>query len=122
MPVKRRVSKGRDIDDLKLVELVEGPGRCLLAGCGYYLWPADEWRIRGHKWGGVASPDGEDGFFWEVSEAGQAIILEAMRADWNRVGAGIMAQAADPQDVWAFAQFGPPESWAGNGGSNSNDR
>ena len=106
MPIKRRIAKGRDIDDLKLGELVEGPGSCLLAGAGYYLHPSGQW--------GVPSPHGENAFYWEASEAGQALILAAMRADWDRVGARLMADHHDPQSIWSFRKFGPPEGWAGD--------
>lgn len=113
MPIKRRVNKGRDIDDLRLGELVEGPGSCLLAGAGYYLHSDPRF--------GFKSPSGENAFFWQASDEGKAIILAAMRADWDRVGAQLIAQHDDPQSIWSFRQFGPPEGWAVNDGSNSND-
>lgn len=96
MPVKKRIAKGRDIDDFKLDELIEGPGTCLLAGGGYYLPHSGP--------GAVAGEAG--GFFWELSPRGQEIVLERMRADWERLYPTVLAMAdAEP---WAARQFGNP--------------
>jgi hypothetical protein len=112
MPIKRRITKGREIDDLKLGELVEGPGSCLCAGAGYYLPHQGPGALAGNP----------GGFFWDVSKTGQAHLLDLMRADWDRVGARLMADHDDPQAIWSFRKFGPPEGWADNHERQSNDR
>lgn len=113
MPVKRRVAKSREIDELKISELIEGPGTCLLAGCGYYLPHNGP--------GAVAGEAG--GFFWELSQTGQKIVLERMRDGWSRHGKAVMAwwrgeteqftavcARRDPRDTqiipWALSEFG----------------
>lgn len=102
MPIKRRVAKGRDMDELKISELIEGPGACLLAGCGYYL---------PHKGAGAVAGEA-GGFFWELSPRGQQAVLERMRADWERMHHTIMATAE--KEPWAAREFGIPG--ANNGG------
>lgn len=97
MPVKKRVAKGREMDEAKLAELIDGPGSCLLAGMGYYL----------PHWGAGALAGDAGGFWWEITPAGREVVLERMRADWHRYGAAIMATATS--EPWALRQFGQPE-------------
>lgn len=101
MPIKRRTMKRRDIDEMKLAELIEGPGTCLLAGAGYYL--------AHHGPEAVAGEAG--GFFWELSPRGQEIVLNRMRADWERLHATIAAMAEGK--TWAERQFGKPTATIG---------
>lgn len=101
VPVKRRVAKARALDQFALVELRDGPGACLIRGCGYYA---------AHGGTGLHSDD-PGGFYWEVSPDAQAGLLEQMRADWQRVGARLIAETDDPAAIWAFREFGAPDGW-----------
>lgn len=96
MPVKKRVAKSRDIDELKIAELIEGPGTCLLAGMGYYL---------PHNGPGAIEGDA-GGFWWEITPAGQTVVLDRMQADWRRIGASIISKTEG--DIWALREFGEP--------------
>jgi hypothetical protein len=96
MPVKRRASKSRSIDDLQIQELQEGPGTCLLAGMGYYQ----------PRFGPGAIPGESGGFFWELPADGQARILGRMRDDWERHRELVMAAWQGPGLPWAAREFG----------------
>lgn len=110
MPMKRRAGKAKAFDDYRMQQLVEGPDACLLAGVGYLA------AARAARWADL-TPDE------------QAAATAAMRADWERHGAGIMewwgtgeGSACEkpwcfvlpPRDPstkllpWAAQQFGEP--------------
>ena len=73
MPVKRRISKGRKhLNDTDLEDLFYGPGTCQFNGEGY---------LGQHG----------DGFFADKSAEVQAQVLVAMREDWQRHRATILA-------------------------------
>jgi hypothetical protein len=114
MPVKRRTSKSRNLDSLKIKELFYGPGTCLLAGAGYWQ------PLRGHP---GAVPGEEGGFFWNLTEAGQRRTIERMREDWFRHRDEVLAawDERDEHDLyiwrehhsdcvrpWAETEFGEP--------------
>ena len=63
MPVKRRLAKGRSLDEFRLSELMYGPGSCLLAGCGYAADLEGDWH--------------------DQTEETLAAIRDAMRHDWQ---------------------------------------
>lgn len=106
MPRKRRIAKGRELDELMIEDLFYGPGTCLLNGCGYL------------------GPHG-DGFWGDKSSEVQAEVLATMRADWERQWPRIL-QAwedrtphdrwinhryyADRTEPWAQTEFGVPSN------------
>ena len=65
MPIKKRTDKGRHLDEYRREMLKDGPEAMLLAGCGYL--------------GEVMASH-----FATATPAQQMVILEAMRADWER--------------------------------------
>lgn len=89
MPAKRRREKSRSIDDYKLEELCHGPGKCLLAGLGYF---------RGEF----------GGYYHNIRPEQQAAMVEAMRLDWEIHHDRVMAAAAAAgiAKPWALKKFG----------------
>lgn len=71
MPRKRRAQKGRNFDDYRRQQLLEGPDASLLAGMGYFA---------AHK---VAA-------FNQLNAEQQAEVLATMREDWALFGPGLM--------------------------------
>ena len=101
MPIKRRTLKRRVFDELKLAELIDGPGTCLLAGYGYYLAHSGPEAVAGEV----------GGFFWELTPRGQEIVLERMRADWEQHHSTVSAMVEGKS--WAERQFGKPAASVG---------
>jgi hypothetical protein len=98
MPVKRRVSKARKrLDAEELEDLFYGPGTALINGCGYL------------------GPHG-DGMWQDKPEEVKAAVLDAMRADWGRQSATVLAvwAARDAHALWCAERFhgSPAEPWA----------
>ncbi len=89
MPTNRtkRTRTRADLDEHKLGQLLNGPHDCLLAGLGYHCRETKQ-------------------FYWDASEAGQAVILDEMRADWLAHRETVLA-AADAEP-WALTEFGDP--------------
>lgn len=102
MPVKRRRDKSRSLDSDTLEDLFYGPGTCMFNGAGYL------------------GPYG-DGLWRDKLPEVQAIVLEIMRADWERFHAIILTAWADrsvhdidiakrfhgdPAQPWAQTEFG----------------
>jgi hypothetical protein len=73
MPVKKRTHKGRHLDEYRREMLRHGPEAMLLAGCGYL---------------GEAMAS----HFASAAPAQQRVILEAMRADWQRYRDRLLAE------------------------------
>lgn len=101
MPVKRRLAKGRALDEFRIAELMYGPDTCLLAGCGYAADISGIWR--------------------DQTDETRAAIIEAMRTDWqlhaekvwtawhNRTPHDLQIarnQRGDPSEPWAATEFG----------------
>jgi len=90
MPIKKRLPKHRAFDDVKREQLLFGPDAWLLAGEGYLANPP------------VAR--------WEEYTPEQMhAALTAMREDWQRHGAALMAewrQTFAQSLPWAAEQFG----------------
>lgn len=84
MPVKRRLHKGRRLDEHCLQMLREGPDTMLFAGCGYLAI------------GPVAH-------FSTATADERQTILSAMQDDWSLHGPSL---ASDGADWWAARQFG----------------
>jgi len=97
MPVKRRIAKARPFEDEHIEDLMYGPGTCLLNGLGYL------------------GPHG-DGFWRDKSDAVRSAVIEAMRADWQRHSARVMAAwaARSDQDLYIAREYhgGPDQPWA----------
>ena len=93
MPVKRRTSKAHRLTAECIYELPFGPGRCLLAGLGYY---------RFHK------------SYEQLTLEQQAEVHEEMRGDWERYHPAVLvawnAIPIDdrPEEPWAQIEFGEP--------------
>lgn len=83
MPVKSRLPKGRIIDDFKRQQLIEGPD-LQLAGVGYFA-----------PYNASSMAD--------CTDEQQAEIMEAMRADWQRIGSRIIADCENT--TWAARMF-----------------
>lgn len=105
MPIKRRIGKAaKQLDHCDIEDLLYGPGTCLFNGAGY-LGEHDDvsWR--------------------DASDATRAAVLAAMKTDWDRNHARLMAMWADrdendrriardyygdPAEPWALTEFGAP--------------
>jgi hypothetical protein len=79
MPIKKRIDKGRHLDEYRREMLKDGPHAMLLAGCGYL--------------GEVMASH-----YATATPAQQKVILEAMRADWQRHRNRLLAEG---EDLWA---------------------
>lgn len=101
MPVKRRLAKGRALDEFRIAELMYGPATCLLAGCGYSADLEGNWR--------------------DQTDQARAEVIEAMRSDWRLHAAKVWAAWHDrnphelqiaklhngnPARPWAAREFG----------------
>ncbi len=83
MPIKRRLNKGRHLDEYRTEMLRHGPEAMLLAGCGYL--------------GEVMASH-----YSSATPEQQAAILDAMRDDWQRHRDRLLAEGGD---WWAEAAF-----------------
>jgi hypothetical protein len=84
MPIKKRIDKGRHLDEYRREMLRDGPHAMLLAGCGYL--------------GEVMASH-----YATATPAQQRVILKAMRADWQRHGDRLLAEGGA---WWAAVTFG----------------
>ena len=76
MPIKKRTDKGRHLDAYRREMLHDGPDAILLAGCGYL--------------GEVMASH-----YATATPEQQKVILEAMRADWQRHRNRLLAEGGD---------------------------
>ena len=89
MPVKRRTAKGaKRLTAEHITMLTEGPDAMLFAGCGYM-------------------EDRTAGVYWRADDAERAEIDAAMRDDWVKHGAQLLAEHPD-KTPWAMTAYGPP--------------
>jgi hypothetical protein len=93
MPVKRRASKAHRLTAECVYELQFGPGRCLLAGLGYFRF---------------GKP------YWELGPEQKMEVREEMRDDWERYHLTVLAAwkaipcEDRPEEPWAQIEFGEP--------------
>lgn len=109
MPTNR-TRRGRtrsELDWAKLGDLHHGPGRCLLAGMGYYMFQhGTRPSIPGASVSSVSGDEG--GFYWQLRPDNQAKVVEAMRGDWLLHHETIMEAWTGEGSPWALREFGEP--------------
>ena len=89
MPVKKRLSKSRRMEQGEIDDMLHGPGQSLLAGTGYFR----------AEFGG---------YYHRIRPDQQQAMIDAMRIDWEIHHDRIMAaaEAAGIAKPWALKKFG----------------